>query len=67
MNVKLPVYRAGLPGKVISFYIVSLDPAYKAGFAGHVPAKGRRENFWFLSFGFDLTLIHLRFITSCEL
>ena len=28
---------AGLPGKVISFYIVPLDPAYRAGLAGHVP------------------------------
>jgi hypothetical protein len=37
--VKLPAHRAGLPGKVISFYIVSLDPAYKAGLAGHVPVN----------------------------
>jgi hypothetical protein len=29
--VKLPAHRAGLPGKAISFYIVLLDPAYKAG------------------------------------
>ena len=36
---KLPAHGAGLPGKVISFYIVPLDPAYKAGLAGHVPAK----------------------------
>jgi len=28
VSVKLPAYRAGLPGKVISFYIVPLDPAY---------------------------------------
>jgi hypothetical protein len=28
--VKLPADRAGLPGKVISFYIVPLDPAYPA-------------------------------------
>jgi hypothetical protein len=27
-EVKLPAYTAGLPGKVISFYIVPLDPAY---------------------------------------
>ena len=33
--------RRGLPGKVISFYIVPLDPAYKAGFGGHVPVKFR--------------------------
>jgi len=38
-NVKLPGHRPGLPGKVISFHIVPLDPAYKAGLAGHVPAK----------------------------
>jgi len=35
--VKLPAHRAGLPGNVLSFYIVPLDPAYKAGLAGHVP------------------------------
>ncbi len=38
--MKLPGHRPGLPGKVISFYIVSLDPAYEAGLAGHVPVKG---------------------------
>jgi len=38
-KVKLPDHRAGLPGKVISFYIVPLDPAHKAGLAGHVPVK----------------------------
>jgi hypothetical protein len=44
--MKLPAHRAGLPGKVISFYIVPLDPAYKAGLAGHVPVKGKpREQF----------------------
>ena len=37
--MKLPVHRAGLPGKAISFYIVPLDLAYKTGFAGHVPVK----------------------------
>jgi hypothetical protein len=26
--VNLPAHRAGLPGRVISFYIVPLDPAY---------------------------------------
>jgi hypothetical protein len=35
--VKLPVHRAGLPGNEISFFIVPLDPAYKAGLAGHLP------------------------------
>jgi hypothetical protein len=38
-NVKLPGHRLGLPGKVISFHIVPLDPAGKAGLAGHVPAN----------------------------
>jgi hypothetical protein len=37
--VKLSAHRAGLPGKEISFLIVPLDPAYKAGLAGHLPAK----------------------------
>ena len=37
--VKLPAHRAGLPGKVISFYIVPLDPAHSAGLAGHVPVN----------------------------
>jgi len=36
-SVKLPAHRAGLPGKVIFFHIVPLEPAYKAGLAGHVP------------------------------
>jgi len=29
----------GLPGNVISFYIVPLYPAYKTGLAGHVPVR----------------------------
>ena len=29
-KVKLPAYRAGLPGKVISLHIVPLDPTYPA-------------------------------------
>jgi hypothetical protein len=37
--VKLPGHRPGLPGKVISFHIVPLDPAYRAGIAGHVPVN----------------------------
>lgn len=36
--VKLPAHRAGLPGNVISLYIVPLDPAHSAGLTGHVPA-----------------------------
>ena len=39
--VKLPGHRQGLPGKVISFYILPLDPAYKAELAGHVPVTGK--------------------------
>jgi hypothetical protein len=37
--VKLPAHRAELPGNEISFLIVPLDPAYKAGFAGHLPVN----------------------------
>ena len=36
-NVKVPAHWAGLPGNEISFLIVPLDPAYKAGLAGHLP------------------------------
>jgi hypothetical protein len=41
--VKLPAHRAGLPGNEISFLIVPLDPPYKAGLAGHLPAKDYRS------------------------
>jgi hypothetical protein len=37
--VKLPGHRPGLLGKVISFHFVPLDPAYKAGVAGHIPVN----------------------------
>ncbi len=37
--MKLLAHRAGLPGNVISFYIVPLYPAHKTGLAGHLPAK----------------------------
>jgi hypothetical protein len=37
--VKLSAHRAGLPGNEISFLFVPLDPAYKAGLAGHLPVK----------------------------
>ena len=37
IHLKLPAQRAGLPGEEISFLIVPLDPAYKAGLAGHLP------------------------------
>ncbi len=42
--MKLPGHRPGLPGKVISFHIVPLDPAHRAGLAGHVPVKGGGRN-----------------------
>ena len=37
--MKLPGHRPGLPGKVISFHIVPLDPSYKSGLAEHVPVS----------------------------
>jgi len=43
-NVKLHGHRPGLPGKVVPFHIVPLDPAYKAGLAGHVPVKFQSSN-----------------------
>jgi len=51
--VKLPAYKAGLPGKEMdSIWIVPLHPAYKAGLAGHAPVK--RQPSW-LSSGPKLT------------
>jgi hypothetical protein len=41
-NVKLPAHRAGFPGNEISFFIVPLDPAYKAGLTGHLPVTVQR-------------------------
>jgi len=38
--VKLPVHRAGLPGKELFHYIVPLDPACRAGLAGALPVDG---------------------------
>jgi len=46
--MKLPAHRAGLPGNVTSFYIVPLDPAYKAGLAGHVPANVDKEIVYYI-------------------
>ena len=37
--MKLPAHRAGLPENEILFFIVPLDPAYKAGLAGHLPVS----------------------------
>ncbi|OGP63049.1 MAG: hypothetical protein A2170_11680 [Deltaproteobacteria bacterium RBG_13_53_10] len=39
--MKLPAHKAGLPGKEIYNLIVPLDPAYKAGLAGHLPVIGK--------------------------
>ena len=36
---KLLGHRPGLPGKVITFHIVPLEPTCRAGLAGHVPVK----------------------------
>ena len=41
--VKLLTQRAGLPGNELSFLIVPLDPAYKAGLAGHIAGQGLGE------------------------
>ena len=38
-DVRLTGHRPGLPGRIISFHIVPLDPACKAWFAGHILAK----------------------------
>jgi hypothetical protein len=42
VNVKLPAHRAEFPGNEISFLFVRLDPAHKAGLAGHLPVKVQR-------------------------
>jgi hypothetical protein len=42
-KLKLPAHRAGLPGKVISFYIVPLDPAYLP--TGRQARRGLRGTF----------------------
>jgi hypothetical protein len=38
-SVRTRQARRGFPGKVISFYIVSLDPAHSAWLSGHAPVK----------------------------
>jgi hypothetical protein len=59
INVKLPAHRAGLPGKETSFLIVPLDPAYKAGLAGHLPVN--QLPFHWISQGKNMkgSLVHL--------
>jgi hypothetical protein len=42
--VKLLGHRPGLPGKVILFHIVPLDPAYKTGLARHVPVASLKAS-----------------------
>ena len=39
ISVKLPAHSAGLPGNDLLFDIVPLDPAHRAGLAGHAPVK----------------------------
>ena len=58
VKVKLPGHRPGLPGNVISFCTVPLDPAYKAGLAGHVPVNVKEDFFVYLE---DGRVIHIPF------
>ncbi len=48
-----PEHAEGFPGKVISFHIVPLDPAYPAhggtGLAGHVPVRKVSGPLFFVS------------------
>jgi len=37
--VKLPAHSAGLPGNDLLFNIAPLDPAHRAGLAGHAPVN----------------------------
>jgi hypothetical protein len=37
--VKLPAHSAELPGNDLLFNTVPLDPAHRAGLAGHAPVK----------------------------
>ena len=37
--MKLPAHSAGLPGNDLLFNIVPLDPAHRAGLAGHAPVN----------------------------
>jgi hypothetical protein len=41
--VKLPAHSAGLPGNDLSFNIVPLNPAHRAGLAGHAPVNPSTE------------------------
>ena len=53
--MKLPGNRPGLPGKVISFDIVPLDPAYPAK-AGRGTFRSNLKNKKLEYFSFDLAL-----------
>ena len=44
-----PEYVEWASRKVVFFYIVPLDPSYKAGLEGHVPAKRSGGMEWVLS------------------
>ena len=37
--MKLPAHSAGLPGNDLLLNIVPLDPAHRAGLAGHAPVN----------------------------
>ncbi len=56
-RVKLPAHRLGLPGKVLSFILCPLTTAYKAGLAGHVPAKEWMLPLSFLIFAMIMILL----------
>jgi hypothetical protein len=55
--VKLPAHKARLPGNEISFLLVPLDPAYKAGLAGHLPVTGYVVDITFVSVGFSSAML----------
>jgi hypothetical protein len=57
-KVKLHAHRAGLPGDKISFFIMPLDPAYKAVLAGHLPAKKDRKRLNEIPCQFGLAFFH---------
>jgi hypothetical protein len=42
--MKLLAHSAGLPGNDLLFSIVPLDPAHRAGLAGHAPVKSQWSN-----------------------
>ena len=64
--MKFPALRAGLPGKVVSFYIVPLGPVLKGGLAGHVLVT-QKATFCFLLFGQSFNIHKVCCFTSIRL